>query len=302
MLLFALLLADGLQNQLRQHVAFLADDALKGRAYPSAELDKAAEYIAARFAEAGLEPLNGQRFQDADEQLLPGLRNVLGWLPGEGDAVLLLSAHYDHIGWKDLGEEDGIFNGACDNASSVAALIELARLLAAQAQRRFSILFVAFSGEEKGLLGSRLFVEHPPLPLQRLAYMLNLEQLGRSDERNAPPDRQGRALSLTGHLRTNAAFLLQPCAEHHQIALFHHVLFSDRYFLRSDNAPFAAAGIACNTLSGVYNFPEYHQVDDEIDRLDFAFLEGVTRSLHACLKDWLAQGSLPRWQESSPNH
>jgi Zn-dependent M28 family amino/carboxypeptidase len=299
MLLFVLLLADGLQTQLRQHVAFLADDALKGRPFPSAELDKAAEYIAANFADAGLEPLNGNRFQDAPQQM-PGLRNVLGWLPGEGEAVLVLSAHYDHIGWRELGEEDGIFNGACDNASSVAALIELARSLAGQPQRRFSILFVAFSGEEKGLLGSRHFIENPPLPLSRLAYMLNLEQLGRSDEHPSPPERPSRAISFTGHQRTNAASLLLPCAEHFQLPIFHHEVFSERYFLRSDNAPFAAAGIACNTLSAVYSFPEYHQVDDEIDRLDFDLLAGITRTLHACLSDWLAQGRLPQ-QESSPS-
>lgn len=115
--------------------------------------------------------------------------NVVALLPG-ADPVLrteyvIVGAHYDHLGWggedslapKQTGE---IHNGADDNASGVAGLLELAQALAAERHRlKRSILLVAFSGEEEGLLGSRYFVEHPPVPLERVIAMINLDMIGR---------------------------------------------------------------------------------------------------------------------------
>lgn len=115
--------------------------------------------------------------------------NVVALLPGTDAALrteyIIVGAHYDHLG---RGGEDSlapmqtgeIHNGADDNASGVAGLLELAQALAAERHRlKRSILFVAFSGEEEGLLGSRYFVEHPPVPLERVIAMINLDMIGR---------------------------------------------------------------------------------------------------------------------------
>ncbi len=118
-------------------------------------------------------------------------RNVLGWIEGSDpdlkNEVVVLGAHYDHLGLGGPGSlEPGsglgkVHNGADDNASGTAVLIEAGKALAAQrAALGRSVLLIAFSGEEKGLLGSRWFVDHPILPLDRIVAMVNLDMVGRS--------------------------------------------------------------------------------------------------------------------------
>ncbi len=116
-------------------------------------------------------------------------KNVLALLEGEGphaDQVIVVGAHYDHIGFrKDKDGEMEVCNGADDNASGVSAMIEIARRLAhTEKPPQRDVLFVAFSGEERGLLGSRHYVENPPIPLADTVAMVNLDMVGRlrSDE------------------------------------------------------------------------------------------------------------------------
>ncbi len=112
------------------------------------------------------------------------VRNVWGYLPGETDEYVIVGAHYDHVG---LGEQYSmapsavgtVHPGADDNASGTAGVIELARWFASQPKLKRGILFVAFAGEELGLLGSRYYVDHPPLPLEKAVAMINLDMIGR---------------------------------------------------------------------------------------------------------------------------
>lgn len=112
------------------------------------------------------------------------VRNVWGFLPGEADEYVIVGAHYDHVG---LGEQYSmapsevgrVHPGADDNASGTAGVIELARWFASQPKLKRGILFVAFAGEELGLLGSRYYVDHPPLPLEKAVAMINLDMIGR---------------------------------------------------------------------------------------------------------------------------
>jgi hypothetical protein len=118
------------------------------------------------------------------------IMNVAALLPGEGpraDETIVLGAHYDHLGRGESGTlapwTKDIHNGADDNASGVAALLETARRLAASKEKPGrSILFVAFTGEERGLLGSAQFVREPPLPLERIVAMVNMDMVGRLNE------------------------------------------------------------------------------------------------------------------------
>lgn len=115
-------------------------------------------------------------------------RNIVGFVPGTDpslkDEVVVIGAHYDHLGWGGQGsgslapDSVAIHNGADDNASGTAGLIELAEYCAAHPARR-GLLFAAFSGEERGLLGSAAFVERPTIPLSRMVAMVNMDMIGR---------------------------------------------------------------------------------------------------------------------------
>jgi aminopeptidase YwaD len=117
-------------------------------------------------------------------------RNVIGYIDNKAANTIVLGAHFDHLGW---GEDNNslyrngpkqIHNGADDNASGTAALIELARLLKASKNKQNNYLFVAFSGEELGLFGSKYFVENPTIGLSSINYMINMDMLGRLNDTN----------------------------------------------------------------------------------------------------------------------
>ena len=178
-------------------IAFLASDALEGRGTGTPGFDSAAAYAARRYSVLGLQPVMPGYFQPfvARSAMLAhsgaagelSTRNVVAFLPGRDPAlrgqVIVVGAHLDHLGRSTSGSldpqaRDAIRNGADDNASGSAAVLELARLLSANPTRR-SVLFVNFSGEELGLLGSQHFVEHAPLPLDSMVAMLNFDMVGR---------------------------------------------------------------------------------------------------------------------------
>ena len=184
--------------QLLDDVRFLSDDRLQGRMTGSPGADSAAEYLARRFSQVGLQPAAGGWFQSftvgrearAARQARTGAlvgRNVVGILPGR-DPVLrnqtvVLGAHYDHLGRGGFGSLDPdstglVHNGADDNASGAAALIQVAARLAASPPAR-TVVFIAFSGEELGLLGSAHYVQQPIYPLAGMMAMVNLDMVGR---------------------------------------------------------------------------------------------------------------------------
>jgi hypothetical protein len=183
--------------RLLDDIKFLTDDRLQGRATGSPGADSAATYLARRFSEVGLQPAAGGWFQtftigrDAPATR-PGKtsligKNVIGILPGR-DPVLrnqtvVLGAHYDHLGLGGFGSLDPdstgrVHNGADDNASGVAGVIQVAARLAASPPAR-TVVFIAFSGEELGLLGSAHYAKEPIYPLAGTLAMVNLDMVGR---------------------------------------------------------------------------------------------------------------------------
>jgi peptidase M28-like protein/PDZ domain-containing protein len=184
--------------RLLDDIKFLSEDRLQGRATGSSGADTAAAYLARRFSEVGLQPAAGGWFQaftigrdaPAARQGKAGSlvgKNVIGILPGR-DPVLrnqtvILGAHYDHLGLGGFGSLDPdstglVHNGADDNASGVAGLIQVAARLAASPPAR-TVVFIAFSGEELGLLGSVHYVKQPIYPLAGTLVMINLDMVGR---------------------------------------------------------------------------------------------------------------------------
>jgi hypothetical protein len=192
-------------ERLMAHVRFLAADEMEGRGIGSQGLEKAADYIAAELERAGLTPGgdDGTWFQTWAEPSGPEgkpatLRNVIGVLPGLNkdwaEQSVVLGAHYDHLGlgWPDVrtGNQGRIHNGADDNASGVAVMLELARLLARELKPKRSVVFVAFSGEEWKLKGSRRYVEAMRRwPAKAAIGMVNLDTVGRLE---------GKKLTLLG--------------------------------------------------------------------------------------------------------
>jgi hypothetical protein len=179
-------------------IKFLSADRLDGRLTGSPGADTAAAYLARRFEAVGLQPAAGGWFQNfpiardapvAQHAHVAGLvgRNVIGVLPGR-DPVLrneavIVGAHYDHLGLGGFGSLDPdstgkVHNGADDNASGAAMLIEIAQRLAATRPAR-TVVFIAFSGEELGLLGSSYYVKQPVYPLATTLAMVNLDMVGR---------------------------------------------------------------------------------------------------------------------------
>lgn len=197
-------LADPLQAQrpepprLLDDIRFLSDDRLQGRMTGSPGADSAAAYLARRFSQVGLQPAAGGWFQSftvgreapAARQAQPGPligKNVIGILPGRDPVLrnqtIILGAHYDHLGLGGFGSLDPdstglVHNGADDNASGAAALIQVAARLAASRPAR-TVVFIAFSGEELGLLGSAYYVKQPIYPLASTLAMVNLDMVGR---------------------------------------------------------------------------------------------------------------------------
>jgi len=183
---FALALESIRGEQLKGHVDYLADDALEGREPGTEGGREAGRYLAEKLQQIGLggAGVDAGFFQPFD----PNYRNVLGLLRG-GDAKLgtryvVVGAHYDHLGYgtrrNSRGQVGRIHNGADDNASGTSAVLEVAEAftLLPQPPRR-SILFALWDAEEKGLLGSKHWIAHPTLPLDRVDVLLNVDMVGR---------------------------------------------------------------------------------------------------------------------------
>jgi len=230
------------------------------------------------------------------------LRNVVGIVRGSDpllrDTYVLVTAHYDHLGVGGSGEGDRTFNGANDNASGTACVIEIASALASLPERpRRSIVFMAFFGEEEGLLGSRYYVGHPLFPLGKTVAQVNLEIMGRTDDDSGP--RVGQ-VNATGFDYTTITEALRRAGEEAGVQVLKDEKSSDSYYGRSDNAPFAAAGIPAHTLSVGYGFPDMHRPGDEWQKLDYDNMVKVARAVALGIYR-LADGSdAPEWNKQHP--
>jgi hypothetical protein len=177
------------------HINFLASDDLEGRGTGTIGEIKAANYIAGLFKESGLKPMgtDGSFFQpfqvtisiEGNAHQLTG-RNVIGFLDNEADKTIVVGAHYDHLGKGYQGSslspdsKNKIHNGADDNASGTTGLIELAGYLSKNGVKgKHNFLFIAFSGEELGLLGSKYYTGSPTIPLNKISSMINMDMIGR---------------------------------------------------------------------------------------------------------------------------
>jgi hypothetical protein len=189
------------ENKIKEDVAFLADDKLEGRQTGTEGEKAASDYLVKRFKELGLQPKGTEGYLQAfnftpktnphDEVKFTSVAedssvvgtNVIGFLDNKAENTIVIGAHYDHLGYGGEGslfrdEEKAIHNGADDNASGVALMLNLASKLK-NTNTSNNYLFLAFSGEEMGLLGSNYFTKNTTIDADKINYMINMDMVGR---------------------------------------------------------------------------------------------------------------------------
>ncbi len=298
-------------ESVRAQLTALAHDSMEGRRTGTPGARRAAHFIAQRMTEIGLEPggydgyfqrvplAQGERrpvlLQSLDAlDTIPAERvvvdaNVVGVVrgadPARSDEVVIVGAHFDHVGMRTHESGDSIYNGADDDASGVVALLEIARALQAAPPAR-TVLFVAFTGEEMGLLGTRWFIEDPPIPLAQVVAQLQIEMIGRPDSLAGGA---GRAW-LTGYERSTMGRMLAEAG----VPIVADPRPAQNFFERSDNIAFARLGIPAHTLSSYGMHEDYHQPDDEVEAIDFAHMTAVIEAAIDATR-LLADGPRVEW-------
>lgn len=225
-------------------------------------------------------------------------KNVIGFIEGT-DPILkneyvVYSAHYDHVGIGNPdANQDSIFNGARDNGVGITAILEAARNLAQYPTRR-SAIFVFFTAEEKGLLGSRYFVENSPVKLNDIVYNFNIDNGGYNDT---------SIVSVVGLERTTAEGNIQLACNAFGLQGIEDPAREQGLFDRSDNVNFAKKGIPAPTFSLGFRafdaeiFKYYHQPADEVNTLDFDYLLKYFKAYVLASRKIANEDSKPFWKE-----
>lgn len=225
-------------------------------------------------------------------------RNVAAILRGSDpalrDTYVLLTAHYDHIGTRPDGE-DRIYNGANDDGSGTVSVIEIASAIAAANPRpKRSIVFMTFFGEELGMVGSRYYARHPLVPIEKTIADLNLEQVGRTDDSEGPQVGEG---AVTGFNFSTMTDVLVDAGKQAGVKI-HDRPRTDEYFLRSDNAALAEAGVPAHTFGVAFEFPDYHGVGDEWQKIDYENMARLDRAVALGLLKLASEEAAPKWNEN----
>jgi len=230
------------------------------------------------------------------------VRNVVGVLRGSDpalrDTYVMVTAHYDHLGAAGqcrAVDGDSICNGANDDGSGTASVIEVANALAALSARpKRSIVFMTFFGEELGLVGSRYYGAHPIFPLAKTVADLNLEQLGRTDVDGGS---SVGLVNVTGFDFSTLTDAVVKAGGMTGLQVVKNEQLNERYFAQSDNQALADAGVPAHTLSVGYMFPDYHRPADEWPKLDYNNLAIVDRTVALAVYQVADSTDTPQWKD-----
>ncbi len=230
------------------------------------------------------------------------LRNVTAILKGSDPELsktyILVTAHYDHIGMKASGEGDRIYNGANDDGSGTVSVIELANALARMNPHpKRSILFMTFFGEEKGLLGSRYYGSHPLVPLKDTIAQINLEQVGRTDDTEGP---QVSTATFTGFTFSDIPAAFEAAGKEVGVKVYSNEKNGDSFFARSDNQSLADSGIPAHTLCVAFEYPDYHGLGDEWQKVDYENMAKIDRMVALGVLNLANDPKAPRWNTENP--
>tara|TARA_B110000858_G_scaffold180611_1_gene218355 strand:- start:303 stop:1244 length:942 start_codon:yes stop_codon:yes gene_type:complete len=253
------------EKLVEKHLTTLADDLMEGRKAGSQGIEMAAKYIESEFERIGLDKFESQNsFRQSFSSKDMSLFNVIGVLEGKSkaDEYVIISAHYDHLGMKTGEKGDLIFNGANDNASGVSAVLALAEHYKTQNINERSLLFVAFTAEEMGLIGSNYFGKQ--INPENIIAGINIEMIGKESPFGP------KTAWLTGFDRSDFGQIIQKNLEESDYSLYPDPYVNFRLFFRSDNASLARLGVPAHTFSTspMDKDLDYHKVSDETKTLD----------------------------------
>jgi len=307
-----------IESDVRRILSTLAHDSMEGRRTGTRGAEKAAAFIAGEMQSLGLKPggdngtylqkvpfaavtTTGQRPRlqlldsiDALDAVPEVARrvgyNVIGIIPGNDpalrDEVVAFAAHYDGLGTGAAVNGDSIYNGADDDASGVTTVLEIARALTKGPPPKRTILIMATTGEEQGILGTRWYVAHPVFPLSRMVAEMEIEMAGRPDSTIGGSGK----LWMTGFERSTMGSMLKNAG----LPIVADPYPRFRFFERSDNIVFARSGIPAHTLSSYNLHEDYHKPSDDVSRIDFAHLTAIARAAAEAAR-LLADGPAPKW-------
>lgn len=262
---------------LLRDVGVLAHDSMEGRLVGTPGSARARAFLLRRFAQIGLQPVGGSTFEHpftftrGDTQI-QGV-NLVGMVRGaeRPEQYIVVTAHYDHVGIRN-GE---IYNGADDNASGTAALLQIAEHFTRR-QPRHSMLFVAFDAEEGGLNGARAFVAQPPVPKDALVLNVNMDMVGRNDAGQLYVAGTHHYPQLLPHVREVATVAEIELIPGHDTP--NPARPSDDWTSASDHGAFHAAGIPF-LYFGVEDHPDYHRPTDDIEGIQPGFYARAVRTI-----------------------
>ncbi len=267
----------------RTHLYTLASDEMQGRRTGTPGIEKAAQYIEGEFKRIGLSTyadLTDYRqtfkFRPRRSKDSISASNIIGVLEGKSkkDEYVVVSAHYDHLGIrKTENEKDSIFNGANDDASGVTGVLALAEYFKKKGTNERTIVFIAFTAEEMGLIGSRHFGKG--IDASKFVAGINLEMMGKV------PATGPKTAWLTGFERSDFGKIVQKNLEGTGYKLFPDPYKKFNLFFRSDNASLARLGVPSHTFSTtqIDKDPDYHQRSDEAEGLDVSIITETIRAV-----------------------
>ena len=305
------------ETNVRRVLSALAADSMEGRETGTRGANRAAAFIASEMKALGLAPGGDSGyFQRVPFEWLPRTRveprlrlldslgalaaiapenrrigyNIIGVMQGTDpvlkDQVVAFAAHYDGIGFGPAVNGDSIYNGADDDASGVTTVLEIARAFTRGSPPKRTLIFMATTGEEEGILGTRWYVRHPTLPISKMVAEMEVEMAGRPDSMAGGSGK----LWMTGYDRSTMGSMLRAAG----IPIVADPYPQFRFFERSDNIVFARMGIPAHTLSSYNLHKEYHTPGDDVSRIDFVHLTAVARAAAAAAR-LLSDGTAPVW-------
>ena len=262
-------------SEIKSMVGFLAADNVEGRDTGSHGIEQAALYIEKKLLSYDVTPYFST-YRDSFKINDLEVYNIVGYLEGIDSIlkkeVVLIGAHYDHIGFRARPvTNDTIANGANDNASGTATVLAMAKYFGATKNNKRSIIFALFTAEELGLRGSRHLAERLSTEKLNLYTMINFEMMG------VPFLDRDYQVFATGHDLSNMAEVLNKYAGNKLVGKSEEAA-KFNLFKRSDNYAFYEQfNIAAQTISScdLTNFDFYHHVDDESDKLDYEHMASV---------------------------
>ena len=288
------------ENQIKEDVAFLASDFLEGRQTGTRGEKEAAKYISNRFKELGLVPKGTKKFLQPftfkpktnphdeikfdvnGDGTITG-NNVMGLIDNKAENTIIIGAHYDHLGFGGEGSLyrdsiKAIHNGADDNASGVSILLNLAAKLKKK-NTKSNYLFMAFSGEEMGLLGSNYFVKNPTLDINKVSYMINMDMVGRL--------KQDSSLAVYG---TGTSPIFKQILKSHNDNF--KLVQQESGVGPSDHTSFYLADIpVLHFFTGQHE--DYHKPGDDSDKLNYDGMNLISNYIFNIISDLDNNGKLP---------